>query len=465
MGKGVLAFCRPAFLFRENIMKKNQAITLLSILCVILAAFFVLTFIPFGVGVKNYNSILGSVEYDYDLNGGFSYTASLSEDSPRITDADDLLKTVGSRLSMLGYKSYKISAIKETVDGIADEDLNYSIKVNVKADKNEYGMLDADTASSNVKSALSYGTIKFFGGASSATTEIMNEEKAVADAYYAGEYNDSGTIKYNVAVVFTDYGYKALSAAAEEAGSNFYLKITLGDETLLNSSFSSTSSIVNNTIYITSTTESGARQTALQIKTGGLKYKFDLNNIEESEITPMLGENAVLKTEIALGAVVLAAIIAFIVLFKGYGVVAGLTLLTFILCTIGMMVAVPGIVVSVSGLIGMFFAVVLAADGLIITIKRVSEEYKKGKTMKAAVRTGYRRAFMPIVSAHVVSAIVALLAFVLLGGSLNSFGVVLGIATVISFLCNVLIARLFTECLLPLTKKPEKFFNLKRAEE
>lgn len=446
-------------------MKKNQAITLLSILCVLLAAFFVLTFIPFSVGVKNYNSILGSVEYDYDLNGGFSYTASLSEDSPRITDADDLLKTVGTRLSKLGYKAYKISAIKETVDGVADEDLNYSIKVNVKADKDEYGMLDADTATSNVKAALSYGTVKFYGGASSATTEIMNKEKAVADAYYAGEYNDNGTIKYNVAVVFTDYGYKALVKAAEDAGDKFYLKITLGDDTLLNSSFSSTSNITNNTIYITSTAEASARQTALQIKTGGLKYKFDLTNMEETEITPMLGDNAALKFEVALGAIVLAAIIAFAILFKGYGIVAALTLLMFVLCTIGMMVAVPGIVVSSSGLIGMFFAIVLAADGLIITVKRVSEEYKKGKTMKAAVRAGYRRSLMPIIGAHVISAIVSLLAFALLGGSLNSFGMVLGIATVISFLCNVLISRLFTECLIPLTKKPEKFFNLKRAEE
>lgn len=446
-------------------MKKNLAITLLSILSVLLAAFIFFTFVPFSVGMKNYNTILGSIEYDYDLAGGFSFSVDLAEDSDRISDADELLSTLKNRLSVLGYKAFKVTALKEVVDGVDENDVNYSVRIDLKSDLDEYGMKDSTTAAANIKAALSYGNVKFFGGESSADTEIMNEEQAIKDAYYAGEYNDNGTTKYNVAVVFTDYGYKALSEAASEAESNFYFKITLGDETLLNGQFSSADSVVDNTIYITSTNEAGARQTALQIKTGGLDYKFDLDNIEETNISPMFGEGSVLVVEIAIGAIILAAVIAFIVLFKGYGAVAGLTLLTFLLTTISMMIAVPGVVVSVSGIIGMIFACALAIDGLVITIKRISEEYGKGKTLRAAIRTGYRRAMLPVISAHVVSGVIALAAFIFLGGSFNGFGVVLGIATVVSFLCNVLVARLFTECCVSLTDKPEKFFNLKRTEE
>ncbi len=446
-------------------MKKNKAITLLSLLSVLLVAFFVLTFVHFSVGVKDYNSILGTVEYDYDINGGFSYSAELTEDSDRIDNADKMLATIGGRLSALGYQAYQVTAVKKVVDGVSEEDINYSIVINVKADKDEYGMLDATTSNANIRAALAYGSVKFFGGASSADTEIMNEDVAVKDAFYAGAYNDGGEMKYSVAVVFTDYGFNALKTASDQAGSNFYLKITLGDEVLLNGSFSSTENIQDNTIYITSSTEASAKQTALQIKTGGLEYKFDLDNIEQTEISPLLGENSSFILELAIAIVLVLAIVVIAVLFRGYSLVAFFSLLTFLLTTISMMVAVPGITVSVSGFIGMIFASALMVDGLIVTIKRISEEYANGKTVKAAVKIGYRKSLKPIINSHVISAIVSLLVFILTSGTVKCFGIVLGIATVVSFLVNTLITRLFTSILLPLTEKQESFFNLKREDK
>ena len=62
-------------------MNKGKSITLLSIVSVIIAFVLVMTFIVFPVGVKNYNSLLGAVELDYDLEGGVAYTLTLSKDN------------------------------------------------------------------------------------------------------------------------------------------------------------------------------------------------------------------------------------------------------------------------------------------------------------------------------------------------------------------------------------------------
>ena len=48
-------------------MKKGKAITLLSVVCALLAVLLAMTFVRFSVGVKDYNSIIGAIELGYDM--------------------------------------------------------------------------------------------------------------------------------------------------------------------------------------------------------------------------------------------------------------------------------------------------------------------------------------------------------------------------------------------------------------
>jgi hypothetical protein len=52
-------------------MGKGKSITLLTIISVLMAFILVMSFARFPVGeVKNYNSLLGAIELDDDLEGG-----------------------------------------------------------------------------------------------------------------------------------------------------------------------------------------------------------------------------------------------------------------------------------------------------------------------------------------------------------------------------------------------------------
>jgi len=432
---------------------KGKAITLLSVLTVILAFVLVMTFIRFPIGVKNYNSVLGAIEFDYDLVGGTAYTYTLASDSEEVEDVDEVIKTVSDRLSTLGYKTYAVKALQDA----NVENASYDIRIEVR---------NTDSASEDVATAIEYGEVKFLGGTTEdPSDEIMNEKSAIEDAYYAGSYANEGTTVHQVALKFTDYGYEALKTAVEgvEEGSSFYLKIMLGDDVIMKASTLTLDGISDRTVYLTSGSEADAFQKALKLKTGGLDYKYELDNSQE--ITAPLGVNALLAMEIATGAVILFAIVVIFVFFKGYGFIGLISMLTFMAAILGMMLAVPGIVVSSYGVIGMILTALLTANGLLITASRIKKEFANGKTHRSAIKAGYNGSFYAVLGSCVVCAIIGLVGFFLLGGAIQSFAITLGIGSVIAFICSALLSRLFSMIFMPLIKEPEKFYGIKKEIE
>lgn len=437
-------------------MKKWKAVTLLTVICVILALAAVLTFARFPIGVKDYNSVLGAVDFDSDVEGGAMYTLTLADDNEEeVTDINEVVSTIRSRLVALGYDNSRITASKEISEGVED----YSIRIIVKID---------DDVSSNVKIAAAYGQVTFYGGTSeNPTDEILTKDTVISDAYYAGSQEEDSGKKYVVALVFTDYGYDTLkdlisAATAEDSSATYYLKITMGEQTLLSSSITE-DALSNKTVYITSTSETGAKQLALQMKTGGLAYKYDVSN--STKVSPLFGDNTGLMLGIVCAAIFVCAIVAFAVYGKGYAVGGGLTLLTFVLALIGLMVGVPGIIVSVSGIIGGVLAFLLTVDGLFVTAVRLKEEFAEGKTIKASFKNAYKRSLFPTLGTCLISAVVSLFLFIFTVGGIKSFAIVLGIGSVLAGVCALLIAPMFTYLILPLLSKKEGFYNLKREDK
>ena len=427
-------------------MSKGKATTLLTVVSVIMAIWLALTFARFPLGIKNYNSVIGAIDLDYDVAGGVSYelTYDKENENTEVEDINEVIGTLSKRMDILGYKAYKISAFKDANKDVKD----YSIRISAK----KTSTVDAD-----VKAAAAYGTVRFYGGSESdPTTEILSEKQAVKSAKYYGPSGEN----FLTAVEFTDYAYKELKTALSE-NDTFYLKITLGDQTLLSGQLT-TDGFTNNTIYITTNSEAGARQTAMQIATGGLDYRYDVSDAVAVE--PVYGENAALYLGLAIGVLLIVIIAAMLVMFGGFGVVSALSMLFFALLETLMLVAVPNVSLSLAGFIGIGFATVLTADGLIVTIKRVREEFALGKTVKAAVKAGFKRAFIPTLGVNLTVALVSVLLFAFTGGAFNCFAITLGIGAVISFIANVLISRMFVALILPLCKDKEKFLNLKREE-
>ena len=438
---------------------KGKAITLLSILCLVLAFFLVMTFIAFPIGAKDkYNGVLGAIEFDYDVNGGVAVTYELAPDSEVVENVDEVVKTLSYRLSALGYKAFSIKAIKDA----NVENSEYDIRIETRR---------TNSVSSDLATVMKYGTVQFFGGTTQdPTDEILTKQSAVADAWYIGEgLTESGRV-YQVGLKFTDYGYNTLkdlvkTASEGDNAESYYLKVMLGDEVILSPSPITLDGITDKTVYLSRESADAARRVALQLKSGGLEYKYEIKEGTEMEtITAMYGVNARLYSLIVAGSVLLLAIALMFVAYKGYGFISMLAMFTYVVTELGMMIAVPGIVVSLFGIIGMVVGGLLTSACLAITANKIREEMKNGRTVKSAIRAGYKRSLLTVVSACVISGVVGLLTFVFGGGAIQSFGIALGIGAVVSVLCVLLISRMFAEIVMPLIKAPEKFFDVKKED-
>ena len=443
-------------------MKKGKSITLLTLIVVIMACLTAMTFIRFNVGSSKYVSVLGAIETDYDISGGTAYTLTTTKDNVNVVNddnIDDIVDTLKSRMNALGYESYSVKAIKVNDD--------YEIRIEARGDVDDYGDIDDTQLASDIAVVAAYGEIEFYGDTSSSPSgedkKILEDIDVIKTAKYSGTYTSDSTTYYQVSIEFTKEGYEALSKLLEE-NSTYYVKIMLGDTELLSGSSALSSDYFSGrTLAITTTTEASAKQAALQIKSGGLKYEFEVSDGES--ISSSYGENVALYSVVAVFSLFVIAIVAFAILYKGYGLVAGLTSLLFMLLYLLMLIAVPGIKLSLGGVIGIIFALILTEDGLMITIKRIIEESQRGKMIKPSVKTGFRRSLKPIINSDVVCLVVGLLAFALGGGVITCFGAVFAIGVVLSALSTLLFSRMFMTLILSINGYKYGFLGLKKNVE
>ncbi len=436
-------------------MSKKKAITLLSIVSVLVAFVLVMTFIRFPIGVKNYNSVLGAIDLDYDLQGGTAYTLKLSEDNEEeIENVDDVLDTLEYRLKALGYNNYSIKAVKSTDENVKD----YDIRIETK---------DTSTLSSDIAVIAAFGKVEFYGGTSAnPTTEILEDVKVIADSEYVGSVSDGEHTYYQVSVAFTNEGYEGLMALIDGAGdgSSYYLEMRLGDSVLLSgSSPISRTDFTKKTLNVYISNESSARQTALQLGSGGLAYQYEIS--EPVSVSSPYGKNVATVSAIVIGALVVVLMVAMVVMYKGLGVIGALSLLLFILIDTLMLIAVPGIVLSIGGVIGIAFATVFTAIGICYILNAIKTEFSNSeKTVLSSVKKGFRDTLVPVLNAGAVSGIIAILLFAFANGTLKCFAITLGIGVVVGLISTLLFTRMYTSLILPLVTNKEKFLDLKRAE-
>ena len=442
----------------EAKMKKGVSITLLSIISVILAFLLAMTFARFPIGAsKQFNGVLGAIEYDFGMEQNSVFTLKLDKDSDHPEDVREVLDVLTYRLNALGYENSSVKAVKDKSSNV------YDIRIEVNANRNEYDKLDTDTLSADINTVAAYGKVEFFGANSSNPTDELFKDidNPIESVEFSGY--DATSASYLVALKFTKDAYSEL--LTNMRAGDFYFKITLGDQVILGGSeggIISESYFQNRTIALVSSTEAGAKQMVLQITSGGLDYKYEISDVETAS---SVMANVGFVSIIAISAIIVLAAVAFAVFYKGYGLVSFISSLAFILVDILMYIAIPSIKLSIASVIGIALATIIAIDGQIVVIKRVSEEYSAGKTIKSAIRTGFKRALIPTITTGVVSGLTALSLFFIAKGAVKSFAASLGIGVVIATIVSLLLVRLLIAIFLPLCKDKQAFFNFKREDK
>jgi SecD/SecF fusion protein len=181
-----------------------------------------------------------------------------------------------------------------------------------------------------------------------------------------------------------------------------------------------------------------ANDIAIVLQTGALPVKFE--TLDRTDISATLGKDSLDEAkQAAIGGLILVVI--FLLLFYrflGLVAVAGLGIYAaFLYATILLF----NVTLTLPGFAGLVLTFGVAADANIVIFERIKEEVRAGRSMRAAIAQGYRKGFATIVDANVVTAITAMVLFVVATASVRGFALMLLIGTALSMFTAVLATR------------------------
>jgi preprotein translocase subunit SecD len=180
----------------------------------------------------------------------------------------------------------------------------------------------------------------------------------------------------------------------------------------------------------------------LVLRSGALPAPISPSN--EQRIGPSLGQDAIkLGIQGALGGIGLVLVFMMIYYQRAgfiadIAVVMNLFLQLAILSSFGASMTLPGIA-------GLALTVGMAVDSNIIINERIREELGLGKSPRAAVDVGYRRALNAIIDGHVTTVIAGLVLAQYGTGPLKGFAVTLMVGVICNIFTGVIVSRLMVD--------------------
>ena len=187
-----------------------------------------------------------------------------------------------------------------------------------------------------------------------------------------------------------------------------------------------------------------AQELATTIRIGALP--IELEEIRSQIVGAKLGEKAI-ETSLLAGLIGFIALIIFmVVLYRIPGVAASIALIIYV----GLMVIslnVFGVTLTLPGIAGIILSIGMAVDANVIIFSRIREEIELGKTVRSAIKSGFKKARSAIVDGNVTTLIAAIVLYLRGSGTVKGFAMTLGIGIVLSMITAMFITQFILKAL------------------
>ncbi len=405
------------FWFRWKHLIKLTAIVVLCVLCAI-------AFTP----------LKSTIHLGLDLQGGLRALVELepTPDNPTITAGlqDEELQVLQTRLNGLGVSELAFSKVGTD-------------RINIEVP----GLKDPEQAISLIREAavLEMRPLTKEQIARAQSDPKFNAYKASGSPVITGGDMSSATAGTDSA------GQPAVHFTLNSAGSKkFYdwtsknignpLPIFL-DKKLVESPIIEGAISNQGEIHGNFTTDSAVRL-ANELSAGSLKVPTKIIEIEN--VGPTLGAIDLQKSLVA-SLVGLAIVLLFmLVVYRVPGFLADVALVVYCFLMLAY-VALFGVALTLPGIAGFVLSIGMAVDANVLIFERIKEELWAGRTTRAAVGVGFKRAFWTVFDSHVTTIVGALVLYWLGTGTVKGFALTLLVGTVFSLLTAVNVTRAFVD--------------------
>jgi preprotein translocase subunit SecD len=286
------------------------------------------------------------------------------------------------------------------------------------------------------------------------------EQRAETDKKYAadpnGAYKDSGPI------VYAGADLKSAASAPSQSGGSWQIDFETKDPKkfgeMTQTNLGKLLGVFLDKHYVSAATIQGVITDQGQI-TGNfteddtIRIANDLNAgalpvpatvIENDTVGPTLGKldlTASLWASIAgLGLV----LVFMLVVYRLPGFLADIALVVYVLMLLGLFAGVHA-VLTLPGIAGFVLSVGMAVDANVLIFERFKEEIWAGKSLRAAVQIGFKRAFTAVFDSHFTTIVGAGVLFMLGTGTVKGFAYTLFWGTAFSLFTATFVTRYFMD--------------------
>ena len=182
-------------------------------------------------------------------------------------------------------------------------------------------------------------------------------------------------------------------------------------------------------------TEKTASDLAIVLRAGALPAPVKI--IQNVTVGPSLGQDSIHKGLMAglIGVVLVVLFMA--IYYKLCGMVANLGMVLNVVYLMGALAAL-GATLTLPGIAAIVLLIGMSVDSNVIIFERIREELKLGKAPKAALDSGYDKAFLTIMDSHITTLITAAVLFQFGTGPVKGFAVSLSLGVIINLFTSLI---------------------------
>jgi SecD/SecF fusion protein len=185
-------------------------------------------------------------------------------------------------------------------------------------------------------------------------------------------------------------------------------------------------------------TEEEAKDLAIVLRAGALPAKVEI--IEDRTVGPSLGRDSIEKGRSAALFSMVAVLIFMLVYYRFTGIVANFALginVVFVLAILSGFHAT----LTLPGIAGIILTIGMAVDANVLIFERIREELRNGKTVRAAIDSGYNNAFSAIIDANLTTFFVGIVLFEFGTGPIRGFALTLCVGIISSLFAAFFVTR------------------------
>jgi len=429
-------------------MGKKVTKLVLTVLIIALCAYIAL----FGFNIKIFSwniSYPNALDENYgirqglDLVGGSIITYEAQTDSATSEEMDSVKNVLRKRLDSLGFSEATVTTQGEK-----------KIRVEIPAIQDPKEAVETLGQTATLTFRDSDGNIVLEGSdVKSAKAQYGQTSETSGNMHYVAlQLNDSGVQKFS----------EATAAAAQKPQGSNYIAIML-DETPISQPTVETA-ITQSECIISGGFESSDETSELAALINSGNLLFELEHVELRSVGPTLGEEALSTSLIAAAIGILLIMIFMVIAYKLPGLMADIALLLYI-AIVAYILAQFRINLSLPGIAGIILSVGMAVDANVIIFARIKEELALGKTIRASVDSGYKRAFIAIIDSNVTTLIAAVVLYFFGTGPIQGFAITLGIGTAVSMFTAIFVTKFLLKQMVGLKISDLRFYGVKVKKE